>query len=80
MENKLKNEGVEFVHEIGEQPWRQKVMRFYDPDENIIEIGESMEHLSHRLHREGLEVKEISKITNMSQDFVKNSIARYEQF
>lgn len=80
MELKLNKEGVEFVHEIREQPWRQKVMRFYDPDENIIEVGESMEHLSNRLHREGIEVKEISKITNMPQDFVKNSIARYEQF
>jgi hypothetical protein len=23
---------VKFVHGIREQPWRQKVMRFYDPD------------------------------------------------
>ena len=80
MEKNLNKEGVEFVHKIREQPWRQKVMRFYDPDDNIIEVGESFEHLSHRLHREGMEVEKISKITYMPQDFVKNSIARYEQF
>jgi len=77
---KLNREGVEFVHEIREQPWRQKVMRFYDPDENIIEVGETLEHLSCRLHREGLEVEQISGITNMPGDFVKNAITRYEQF
>jgi len=55
-------------------------MRFYDPDENIIEVGETLEHLSCRLHREGLEVEQISGITNMPGDFVKNAITRYEQF
>jgi len=80
MEKKLKNEEVKFVHGLREQSWRQKVMRFYDPDENIIEVGESFEHLSYRLHREGMEVEKISRITYMPQDFVKKSIARYEQF
>jgi catechol 2,3-dioxygenase-like lactoylglutathione lyase family enzyme len=42
---KLKSASVVFVHEVREQPWRQKVVRFYDPDLNIIEIGESMEFL-----------------------------------
>lgn len=80
VEKKLKTEGVKFVHFIREQPWRQKVMRFYDPDENIIEVGESLEHLSYRLHREGWEIDKISKVTNMPENFVKNSIARYEQY
>jgi predicted enzyme related to lactoylglutathione lyase len=80
MEEKLNKEGVKFVHSIREQPWRQKVMRFYDPDENIVEVGESLEHLSHRLHREGMEVEKISKIIKMPESFVKNSIARNEPF
>ena len=80
MEKKLKSEGVKFVHGLREQPWKQKVIRFYDPDGNIIEVGESFEHLSHRLHREGMEVEKISRITSIPQDFVKKSIARYEQF
>jgi len=28
--NKLKDNGFEFLHEIVEQPWKQKVVRFYD--------------------------------------------------
>jgi len=34
---------VEFIHEIVEQPWGQKVMRFYDPDYHMIEVGAPIE-------------------------------------
>jgi catechol 2,3-dioxygenase-like lactoylglutathione lyase family enzyme len=73
----LKVNDVVFVHDIREQPWRQKVVRFYDPDDNIIEIGESMEYLSFRLSNEGLTIDQISKMTYMPTDFVKNSIEKY---
>ncbi len=39
---KLQECNVQFIHEIREMPWKQKVIRFYDPDNNIIEIGEPM--------------------------------------
>jgi len=39
---KLKEFNIQFIHEIKEMPWKQKVIRFYDPDNNIIEIGEPM--------------------------------------
>jgi catechol 2,3-dioxygenase-like lactoylglutathione lyase family enzyme len=61
----LMENNISFVHGIREQPWRQKVVRFYDPDKNIIEIGESMEYLAFRLKIEGLSIEQISKITNM---------------
>ncbi|MFA5729147.1 MAG: VOC family protein [Candidatus Neomarinimicrobiota bacterium] len=76
---KLKESNVTFVHEIREQPWRQKVVRFYDPDENIIEIGESLEYLAFRLKNEGLSVEQISKATGTSLDFVKESLEKYEK-
>ncbi len=74
----LRRNNVKFVHEIREQPWRQKVVRFYDPDNNIIEVGESMEYLSFRLSKEGKSVEEISTITYMPVEFVKTSILKYE--
>lgn len=75
---KLKEEEISFVHEIREQPWRQKVVRFYDLDKNIIEIGETLEHLSFRLKNEGLSIEQISKITNMPVDFVIDSVEKYK--
>jgi len=72
LENKLKEAQVEWIHEVMEQPWRQKVMRFYDPDQHIIEIGESLEHLILRLEAEGLNEKEIVKTIDLPADFVSH--------
>lgn len=74
----LKENNVLFVHEIREQAWRQKVVRFYDPDKNVVEIGETLECLSFRLSKEGLSIEQISRITNMPLEFVKESIGKYK--
>jgi len=74
----LKNNKIEFVHDIKEQPWRQKVVRFYDPDKNIIEVGESLEFLSYRLSKEGNSIEKISKIIGLPIDFVSESIKKME--
>jgi catechol 2,3-dioxygenase-like lactoylglutathione lyase family enzyme len=71
---KLREEKVEFVHELREQPWRQQVMRFYDPDKNLIEIGESLEHLTLRLFRQGNSVDEISKMTGLDREFIEKIV------
>ena len=74
---KLAETGVEFLHPVREQPWRQKVVRFYDPDRHIIEIGEPFDHLCHRLYREGKTKEEICIITYMPEIFVKASIEKF---
>jgi catechol 2,3-dioxygenase-like lactoylglutathione lyase family enzyme len=79
MVENLKQNKVSFVHELREQPWRQKVVRFYDPDNNIIEVGETLEHLSLRLRKEGLSFEHITEITNMPIDFVLDSIEKYKK-
>lgn len=75
---RLKENSVRFVHEAREQPWRQKVVRFYDPDDNIIEIGESMEFVAYRLKKENMTAEEISEIINMNIEFVQKSIEKYQ--
>jgi catechol 2,3-dioxygenase-like lactoylglutathione lyase family enzyme len=40
---RLAETGVEFVHPLREQPWGQRVVRFYDPDGHIVEVGEPIE-------------------------------------
>lgn len=72
--DRLMHNNVEFVHPLREQPWRQKVVRIYDPDQNIIEIGESMEHVAFRLFLEGLSEKRISEITYLPINQVKKAI------
>ena len=75
--NAIKKSGFEFVHEIIEQPWQQKVMRFYDYDSNIIEIGEPMPHVAYRLHCDNIPIKQICKITYLDERTVEESIAKY---
>lgn len=37
--NKLENNGIEIIHGIYKLPW-QRIIRVYDPEGNIVEIGE----------------------------------------
>lgn len=73
---KLKEHSIEFVHEIEVQPWQQKVMRFYDPDGYMVEVGESMLNLCQRLHAEGLSPTDISKATSLPAEYVKTLLAK----
>jgi Glyoxalase-like domain len=71
LNKKLESLDVVFLHNIREQPWGQRVLRFYDPDDYIIEVGESMEAVVTRFAAEGLEVEEISQISSMPVEFVE---------
>lgn len=43
-EEKLKNyrQPIQYVNQMMEHSWGQKVIRFYDPDGNLIEVGTPM--------------------------------------
>ena len=71
---RLLQHGVTFIHHIVEQPWKQRVIRFYDPDKHIIEIGESMESVVQRLAKQGLSVEQIHQATSMPIDFVRSVV------
>ena len=59
------------VHPVKEYPWRQRVLRIYDPDGHIIEIGESMSMVFKRLVAEGNTVEETARITEHPVAFVR---------
>ncbi len=71
---RLKQSGTEFIHEIMEQPWGQRVMRLYDLDGHILEIGEPMESAILRMHEKGLSVEEIMHKTGMLKEFVEATL------
>ena len=79
VQENLKKAGVDFIHEIREQPWRQQVLRIYDPSYNIIEIGESLDYTIFRLWQEGLSENEISQTLSMSIKAVKNSLEDFKK-
>jgi catechol 2,3-dioxygenase-like lactoylglutathione lyase family enzyme len=71
---KLSAARVEFIHAVREQPWGQRVMRLYDPDGFIVEIGETMEAVVRRFHAQGLSAPQVSARTSMPLDFVERVI------
>lgn len=75
----LKEHDFEFVHEVMEQPWKQRVLRFYDYDKNIIEIGERLEHVAYRLFKDDFSIEDISKTTYLSVEKVKEAISEYSK-
>lgn len=60
---------VEFVGQESTMPWGQKVIRFYDPDKHIVEVGEDLTIMMKRLHDSGLSLDKLVEKT-----FIKNSI------
>lgn len=62
---------VEYVHPPRKHEWQQRVVRIYDPDYHIIEIGESMAVIARRYLKEGLTAEETAKIIQHPIEFVK---------
>ena len=71
---KLKDEKIDFVHSIIEQPWGQRCFRVYDPDQHIVEFGEPMHIVVLRYHENGMDVKEINKKTLMPINIINKII------
>lgn len=78
IEQEVSKNGFEFVHRIREEPWKQKVFRFYDYDNNIVVIAETMKKACYRLFKENNTVEEIAKMTGMPVEEVLQQINEYQ--
>ncbi len=78
VEQRLKAAGMEFIHPVCEQPWGQRVMRLYDPDGHVVEIGETMEAVVLRFYSQGFSVDSICQKTGMPGQFVEGTIRAVE--
>ena len=62
---------ITYLHRAKEYPWGQRVVRFYDPDGHIIEVGESMESVFRRFHAQGMSVEQVAERTAHPVEFVR---------
>lgn len=61
--NKLRDfPEIEYVHQPMTHEWKQRVVRIYDPDSHIIEIGESMQIIARRYLSQGYSFEETAEI------------------
>ncbi len=66
----LKSFEINYVHELFEHRWGQRVVRFYDPDKHIIEVGEKLEAVISRFVEQGLSVEDIAIRMDVPIDYV----------
>lgn len=69
--NRLKQSGVRYLHEMHEEAWGQRTVRFFDPDGHLIEVGESLGCFVRRFYEQGLSVSAVSERTSVPPAEVK---------
>lgn len=62
---------IEYVHQPKKHDWQQRVVRIYDPDKHIIEIGESMAVIAKSFLDQGVSVEETARLIQHPVEFVK---------
>lgn len=65
------HENVKYVCKPMKHEWQQRVVRIYDPDYHIIEIGESMAVIARKYLADGYSEEETAKIIQHPLEFVK---------
>ena len=66
----LKQFDICYVHPLFEHRWGQRVVRFYDPDRHIIEVGEKLNMVILRFMEQGLSAEETAIRMDIPLDFV----------
>lgn len=66
----LKECDIEYVHPIIEHSWGQRVVRFYDPDKHIIEVGENMKVVCRRFLDSGMTPEQVAERMNVPMKFI----------
>ena len=70
---------VELLHPVKEHSWGQRVVRFYDPDKHIVEVGESIDSVVLGFLNSGMSVEETAVRMDVPVDYVKACLAQQEQ-
>ncbi|MGN0706874.1 MAG: VOC family protein [Faecalibacterium sp.] len=68
--DKLKTCEVEYVHPVQEHSWGQRVVRIYDPDNHIIEIGENIKAVCKRFLESGMTPEQAAERMDVPIKFV----------
>ena len=70
LSERLQAHKVALVHPIIEHSWGQRVIRFYDPDQHIIEVGERLTAVARRFRDAGMTETQIAARMDIPLDTV----------
>jgi hypothetical protein len=69
---------LNYLHKETEELWGQQTIRFYDPENNLVEIGETIPCFVKRFKSQGMSIEEVSKRTSVPIEIVEqNGFAKY---
>nr|WP_319488989.1 VOC family protein [uncultured Caproiciproducens sp.] len=71
----LKAFDITYVHPLFEHRWGQRVVRFYDLDKHIVEVGEALHVVVRRFISHGLSIEETAVRMDIPVDFVKSCLS-----
>ena len=71
---KLKECDVEYVHPVIEHSWGQRVVRFYDPDKHIIEVGENMQAVTRRFLANGTTPEQVAQRMDVPLSYINEQM------
>lgn len=74
--DRVKAGGVTLLHDVAEETWGQRTLRFFDPDGNIVELGESMPCFCRRLRDSGLGAAKVAQMTGIPVETVNQYLAQ----
>ena len=66
--------GIQYVHPVFEHRWGQRVVRFYDPDHHIIEVGENLHAVFRRFLDSGMAVAEVAQRMEVPERLVRSAM------
>lgn len=68
---------IEYVHSLKEHSWGQRVIRFYDLDKHIIEVGENMAIVVKRFIDSGMTIEQTAIRMNVEVQYVEALLSEF---
>lgn len=65
-----------YLHPVREHAWGQRVVRFYDPDRHVIEVGENMDAVCQRFLDSGMPPEQVAERMDVPMKFVKRCLRK----
>ena len=62
---------INYVHPAVEHSWGQRAVRFYDPDQHIIEVGENMQVVCRRFLARGMSPEQVAQRMDVPVKYVR---------
>lgn len=71
---RLQVSSIEYVHDMREHSWGQRVIRFYDPNHHIIEVAEDIVLVIKRFLDSGMSVEQVAIRMDVPVDYINKCL------